>query len=68
MTLFRSPLASPQNRGPPLHLGWAVGVAISLASLKPFTHPFSSSIFAPGLAPAHHQNQIKAQTSSGGKV
>lgn len=32
-----------------------------------FTHPFSSSIFPPGLAPAD-QNQIKAQTSSGGKV
>lgn len=41
MALFRSPLASPPEPGATTpHLGWAVGVAISLAKPETLHTPF----------------------------
>lgn len=46
-SLQATPCLSPEPGAATPHLGWAVGVAISLASLKPFTHPFSLPSFPP---------------------
>lgn len=58
---------SPEPGATTPHLGWAVGVVISLASLKTLHTPFSLPSFPTGLAPAHDQTKSKRKQVPEGK-